>query len=299
MIFLQKLAQTLLIAIGLQIPGNFSDFSQTHQNFLWLIETPTNRVYLLGSIHLLSEEDYPLSQPIQDAFEDAENVVFEIDLGVPEKEVADVLLDRALPDNEDELLQTALDPETYALVEELSVEFDLPLTFFDDFEPWFFSMNLEVARLLDSGLGLSPKYGIDNYLFQQAIDSDKEIIALETFTEQIDILDSLSTEAQQNLIESTIAETQTVTTLFNEIRAAWRIGDSASMEDLLLSDLTSYPELYDVLIIERNQNWLAKIETMLNQTEEDYLIVVGALHMIGDMGLIQQLQVMGYAPEQL
>ncbi|MEL6556259.1 MAG: TraB/GumN family protein [Cyanobacteria bacterium J06621_11] len=165
-------------------------------NFLWSVETPTNTVYLLGSIHILSEADYPLAAPIQAAFEEAENVVFEVDLNALDpQEMLTLVSEKAAPDSEAERLQTALTPELYALAEEAAAEVNLPLAFFDDTEPWFFSLNIVVLKLMQ--LGFSGDYGVDKYLLTQAAETGKDIIALETLAEQLDIFDTLSIETQQ------------------------------------------------------------------------------------------------------
>jgi hypothetical protein len=45
---------------------------------LWKVSDKDNTVYLLGSFHMLTEDDYPLSKDIDAAYADAEEVVFEL-----------------------------------------------------------------------------------------------------------------------------------------------------------------------------------------------------------------------------
>lgn len=297
MSFLQRVAKVSFIAIVLQMGGSLPAASQTNQNFLWSVETPTNTVYLLGSIHMLKAEDYPLAQPIQDAFQDAENVVFEVDFSTLRSEEAVAIMhDSALPDSDEERLQTALSPESYALAQDAATEVGLPIANFNNFEPWFFSITLTVVKL--SQLGFSGEYGVDAFLFQQAVNMGKEIIALETTAEQMGIFDSLSIETQQALVEQTIADLEIIETSFEDMRTAWRMGDVDAMEGFILSSLEDFPDVETALFTQRNQNWLAQIATMLNQ-DQDYLVVVGAGHLVGETGLVQQLQAGGYTVEQL
>lgn len=265
-------------------------------HFLWSVDTPTNTVYLLGSIHILSEDDYPLPGVIQAAFEDAEKVVFEVDLdALDEQETLMLVTEKAAPDSEDERLQAALTPEIQVLAEAAAAEVNLPLSAFYETEPWFFSVNLVVLKLMQ--LGFSGEYGIDRYLFQQAVETEKEIIGLETLAEQLDIFDTLSVETQQTFVEQTISELDTLETSFNEMRTAWHEGDVEAMEALATLDPEIYPELHDKLLTERNLSWVEDIKPMLADSD-DYLIVVGAAHMLGETGLVQQLEGLGYTVEQ-
>ncbi len=48
------------------------------------------------------------------------------------------------------------------------------------------------------------------------------------------------------------------------------------------------------IVVERNRNWLPRIEQMLADPDKDYLVVTGALHMIGPQGLVELLRARGY-----
>jgi len=48
------------------------------RHFLWEVAGADNTVYLLGSIHALRPKDYPLSEPVKQAFLESEAVVLEI-----------------------------------------------------------------------------------------------------------------------------------------------------------------------------------------------------------------------------
>ncbi|NEQ55806.1 MAG: TraB/GumN family protein [Leptolyngbya sp. SIO3F4] len=135
--------------------------------FLWEIESPNNTVYLLGSIHLLRETDYPLSQLIQTAFDDAENLVFEVDIADSDSpSTIETFVQAALPDSPDEVIYNALDDQTYQLAEETAAELGLPFAGFNSFEPWAFYINISVFKLLQ--LGFDPNYGVDSYLYNEA-----------------------------------------------------------------------------------------------------------------------------------
>jgi len=80
--------------------------------------------------------------------------------------------------------------------------------------------------------------------------------------------------------------------------AAWRMGDIAYLEENLLADIANYPELYESIVADRNRNWANTIDKLLGD-DEDYLVIVGALHLIGEDGVPQLLESRGYTVNQL
>jgi hypothetical protein len=50
------------------------------KHFLWQVDSPTTRAYLMGSIHLLRQDVYPLAPVIEDAFAASDALVLEADV---------------------------------------------------------------------------------------------------------------------------------------------------------------------------------------------------------------------------
>lgn len=277
--------------VGLILPASAED-----DVFLWQVESTSNTVYLLGSIHLLRETDYPLSQPIQAAFEDAEAVVFEIDIAESKSpQAVETFVQAALPDRPDEVLYNALDSETYRLAEETMAEIGLPFTGFNSFEPWVLYLSLVDMQALQ--LGFEPAYGVDAYFFERANLASKDILTLETVEEQVGFFDGLSAPIQADLVRQTLLELDTFETSMETMVAAWKSGDVSAFESVVLDGVANFPEVYDALLVQRNQNWIADIESFIDRSD-DYLVVVGAAHLVGEDSVIQLLQDKGYIVEQ-
>lgn len=78
---------------------------------------------------------------------------------------------------------------------------------------------------------------------------------------------------------------------------AWQEGNVQDLETLL-EGMQEYPELNQVFVINRNEDWLPYIEQAL-QEKEPVFIVVGALHLLGKEGLVAALKEKGYEVQQL
>jgi hypothetical protein len=108
----------------------------------------------------------------------------------------------------------------------------------------------------------------------------------------------MSLESQGALLLQSLKESVDIQKIMDELVHAWRHGDIAFLEDNMLDEMKQYPELYGAIVVDRNLNWLEKIEDLLDD-EDDYLIVVGALHLIGEDGVPALLTRRGYDVRQL
>ncbi|HEY7944169.1 MAG TPA: TraB/GumN family protein, partial [Casimicrobiaceae bacterium] len=84
----------------------------------------------------------------------------------------------------------------------------------------------------------------------------------------------------------------------DKLAGAWKSGDAPMVEQIVLKDLKSDPVMYQRLLVERNRNWLPKIDALFSRRGHAF-VVVGAAHLVGPDGLLQMLKTKGYAIEQL
>lgn len=268
----------------------------THSHFLWQIDSPTNTVYLLGSIHFLSAEHYPLPTVMQEAFEASEVVVFEADLGTEvTTEVSTLMLEKAQPEP-GEALGEVLSETTYDLAASTAADMGLPMALFDPFEPWFYAISISSLQLIN--LGFAPSYGIDQHFYERAQTTGKSMLFLETVEQQLDFFDQLSIDEQRQFTQQTLDELDVIESSFQEMVSAWSAGDREDLSDILLTSFASYPQMQQIFLSDRNHAWIPQIQTFL-QDDEDYLVIVGALHLVGPDNVIALLEQQGYTAEQL
>jgi uncharacterized protein len=274
-----------------------SPASQTSaQTFLWKAESAQNVVYLLGSVHFLAAENYPLPESMQAAFDDAEGLVFEIDLNEQNtSEAQQMILEKAQPES-GETLRASLSPKIYVLATQKAAELGLPIEIFENLEPWFFTLIILFLKL--QKIGFEPQYGVDYHFYNQAVAQNKEILSLETLEYQISLFDRLSIANQQNLVLQTLEDLKSTETLLTELVSSWLTGNVPQFTQLALESFKPYPQLQQAFLTDRNLNWLKTIEPLFNQNK-DYLVIVGAAHLVGDQGLIRLLNDRGYQFEQV
>lgn len=286
-----------IVSSGLLSPAYSSNSeSSGNKHFLWRVSSKTNNVYILGSLHLLNEEHYPLSEVYENAFDDSRVLVFEVDPEVLDRpETARMMLSKATLTG-DKTLDGVLSEETYMLTKEKLGDMGVNILMFSKSEPWFVALTAGMLKL--KGMGLDPKYGLDRYFYDRAAKEGKQVVGLETAEYQVDLLASAGGDKQDELLLQTLTELDLMEKEISELIGAWRSGDCERFETIIFESYDGYPEIYEKLIVERNKNWLPRIEGFIG-ARENYMVVVGSAHLVGKEGLINLLRKRGYDVKQL
>ncbi len=285
-----------IVAIAVLASLSLSALALEQRAPLWRIDGDTNRIYLLGSVHLLRPSDYPLPAAIDDAYADAEILIMELDMDDLDPMAAQALATELGVLSAGGSLADLLGAENYLKATVLADKAAIPLELLAQTEPWLAAITVE--QLMLTRIGFNPEYGVEKHLTGRAINDQKEILGLETMDDQLRMLDTLPMAVQQALFMQTLEEGLEIETIMDDLITAWRNGDVATLERTMLSDMQGQPELYQQLVVARNQNWVKQIVALLDEPE-DYLIVVGALHLIGPDGVPEMLNRLNHTARQL
>ena len=267
-----------------------------HPAPLWLAEGDHNRIYLLGSVHILRKSDHPLPSVIEAVYDDAEVLVMELDMDDIDAAAMQALVTQLGVIQDGSTLRELMGEDLYQQAADAALSLDIPLDMLDKTEPWLAAITIEQLAL--NRIGFNPAYGIEMHLSTKAIQDGKEIQAFESIEEQLDLLDGLSLDAQRSLLLQTLEEGNDIQEIMNGLIEAWRHGDVQYLEDNMLAEMEQYPELYGLIVVDRNRNWVDAISALLDD-DVDYLVVVGALHLIGENGIPELLTRRGVRVSQM
>jgi uncharacterized protein YbaP (TraB family) len=283
----------LALLLGLAT-GTRAAADESHHTF-WTVQGSHNTVFLLGSVHVLKPNDDELPAEALRAYGNSHALVMEIDLNrLPADKLfgADPGLQQ-LPRNQ--TLGQVLGPETYRAFTERVKSLGLDPGVFTHFQPWVAAMALQQAKLSQQGFDAGS--GVDEQFAQRAAADHKPIIALETVDEQLGIFAHLPMEQQRRFLRYVLDDTDDSADSADAVVAAWRDGDVQQLQSLLSQSFKEYPELFELLTTDRNRRWLPVVAALLNQ-DQNYLVIVGALHLVGPDGLVQLLRRQGYGVTQ-
>jgi len=263
---------------------------------VWRVESEDARIYLGGTIHLLRADDYPLPPAYDRAYADAEDLVFETNLAALTSAQFQARMMEAARLPEGETLKDLLSADTHAELVAYCDSVGAPLAMLEGYKPGLVAVTLLSLEL--QKLGIDQK-GIDQYYFERGQEDEKLMNFLETPEEQLQMLTQLGEDQEDDLIRYFLLDLERLPTQMDSLMLMWREGDDAALADMMNAELAErFPGIFDLLLTDRNENWLPRIEAMLESPEIE-LVLVGAAHLVGEEGILAALESKGYTVTQL
>ncbi len=269
--------------------------AQTHA-FAWKATKGQGAVYLVGSVHMLTTDFYPLAASLDAGFKDSDLLVEEANLAEmlsPTMQFS--MLSRGmLPAGQ--TLDKVVSPATLDLLNKHTAALGMPIEALKQFKPWMLAMTIEAMEWQKAGF--DAELGLDKHFFDRAQSENKTVQGLETTDFQISLFDGMTADQQDRFLAETLKGVSTETASVSKLAAYWKAGDVAGIERLVLADVKSDPVVYDRLLVARNRAWLPKIEALFARPRHAF-VVVGAAHLVGPDGLLAMLKAKGYQLVQL
>ncbi|WNJ94557.1 TraB/GumN family protein [Vibrio ruber] len=249
----------------------------------WLASKNQMQLMLLGSIHVGHPDMYPLPKPVTDFLRDSDGLIVEADI-----RQANTL---QYPPVE-WTSQQVLSASELKKLESIAEQLNLNAQRLKASPPWQTAIGLQMQAI--SRLGYRADLGIDQYMIQQAASESIPIIGLESLQSQIDLLASMKQNGKE-LLTTTLEDWEENTHETECLVASWHQGDPEQLKQLIDHHDMSQ-EMSEQLEIQRNHRWLNQLTSppIFSEHPSKYLVVVGALHLIGQENLIQLLTKQGF-----
>lgn len=281
----------LLLGLLLLLPG----LARPDTAPLWEVRGASNRIHILGSIHFLRPGD-SLPPAVLAAYDNADVIVMEVDLDDLDPAATAAAITRLAFDPRGRTLDVLLGDRDYEAVAAKARALGLDPSALRPFEPWMAALTVTEMQL--ARLGFAADSGVEQQLLKLAVRDHKEVRGLETLDEQLSSLDELPAPVQRAFLMDALNEAATMKVEMNDIVTAWKAGDTRSMEQEFLREFKDEPELYRRIVVDRNSKWAEELRAMARD-RQDYLVVVGTLHLVGPDSLIHMLARMGYPARQV
>lgn len=262
------------------------------ERMFWEVKKGDTSIYVLGTIHVADKDFYPLEDKILEAFDKADRRVSELG-GKKEMETLQEKLQIRMLQNfnispEKDLSNFLSEDEINVVIQELGTV-AAPLF---KFNPWILALALN--QVVYTKAGLDPQNGIDMHLLNRA--DKKEIEALESIDEQLDILSSGSFEEQLKVLKETIDELQntdkTIDSL-TKLKKLYLENNSEELKDFIGSLLDISDGIsQDALLKDRNIVWADKFEEYLNKGGTTF-VFAGLAHFLGKDSVFELMRIKG------
>lgn len=266
------------------------------KHLLWEISSPTNTVYIAGSVHLLKEGAYPLNAVYERSFSKTKKLVLEVDPALMNQPATQKMTIAKALYPAGRSLKKSIPKKTFSLVNNTAKTLGVNMEALNQYKPWFVAITLTTLQL--QKLGFNPEFGVDVYFYKKALQTGKQVIGLETPEFQINLFADMPSKTQEKLLLQALEDMNIMENEFTSLISAWENGDLTGLEKILLESFKGYPEIFENIIAKRNRKWKKQIKKIL-KGHEPCFIVVGAGHLLGNKGLITLLANQGYNVKQL
>jgi len=293
---LVKLKKALLLVIFVAV--NLLVQSACAQSSVWKVSKGEHYFYIGGTIHVLTAGDHPLPDEFSIAYNDADEVIFETDLEAVSTEQYQSKIMGTMTYSDGRTLASELTAETYAQLEKFLGTRDIPIANFSTFQPWGVALVLSIMEY--QRLDMTGEFGVDVHFNHRALQDKKIISSLETPDEQLTALLAMSLIDPNQSIDITLRDIERLPEFINKMRTTWRRGDldALSKSQLVVQMKEEMPAMYQALVTDRNDHWM-RVLPALTDNEGIEFVMVGAMHLAGEEGLLSLLNQQGFKVEQL
>lgn len=262
---------------------------------LWEVRSGAARLYLLGSVHFMKENSYPLAPPIEEAVRKAEVVAFETDLEAMNEPDGMLKMLTAGQCPEGKTLEELIDAPLYARVKQRAAAAGLPVETLSGFRPWLVAVTFATLDLQRQGY--NPLHGVDQHYHGVAKEANKRIVALETVDAQLSFFTTLGPKDEAVFLAHTLDDMDRLKSMMDQMMTAWRTGDAPALDKLMNESMKGQPALYKRLLVDRNASWIPQIEKLLREGRPA-VVIVGCAHLVGKDSVVEMLRKKGFTVEQ-
>lgn len=253
----------------------------------WSAKKDNKEFLIFGSVHIGTSEMYPLPQTVTDYLSSSDGLILETDV----RKESDI----RYPQNQI-TTKSILTTEQKTQLTHISRSLKLNSKQMLNAAPWVTALTVQLKRF--EQLGYDSQYGIDNYLGIQATLKDKPVLSLEPMQFQIDLISQLNNDGQELLL-SALNEWEHSESNTHCLFDSWESGDKQNLQEMGGSSEMS-DEMIERFVFNRNHDWAQQLEgNGLVGSNSKHLMVVGALHLVGEQNLIQLLKDKGFTVKQL
>ncbi len=266
---------------------------------LWVVDMEP-KLYLFGTMHVGDPKVLAHPPVVKHALKESGALYTEIDFN--EQTTQEMAKRVRLPDGQS--LDKIVPAELYARTEKLMEGKGPPLKMFNRAKVWFVIFRLQM-------LDADPKTqgnALDLVLAKDAKEAGKNVGALETVTEQVDIFDNLSTDEQVRMLEETVARLEKArkegVSPLESLKQVYLSGDEHALWKAMYSEFDPNDELsvrlMKQLLDDRNVRMVKRmLQRALAAPEHPHFVAVGAGHMPGEMGIVSLLRKTGFTVRRL
>lgn len=264
---------------------------------LWKVGDADTTIYLFGTVHVLPPELVWRTPLIDTALGESKAIYFETDIDPNPADMMGVIQGLGMyPASE--TLSNRLKPDDRTALAAAAEKLQTPMVILNQMKPWLAGVTLSERTITNAGYDVNS--GVERKLSPDAITAGKEIRKLETVEEQLRVFADLPEDVQIAFLMDGVRQMDEESKILDDMVNAWARGDTDTLDKIMIEqDLAESPEIYKALLVNRNANWVKKLDELIKTEPGTFFVAVGAAHLIGNDSVIAQLQPLGHVPQRV
>ena len=269
-----------IFAAFLCILGVSAAFSQNN-SLLWSVSGNglKDTSYLFGTMHIICESDFEVKDKVTLAFNKSEQLFLEIDMD--DKEEMQAMMNSA--SGEKSLTELLTPAQQKLLDEKLQSDLGLNLEAVKGY-----SLNTIQSLFTIKSLSCEEMKSYEQEFITMASAAEKEVFGLEKVAFQMECLKN-ATSFEKTFDD--IFDTDNISSM-DSIMQLYKAEDFTGLVAIFTETNYMDANAKEWLLVKRNNNWIKKMPKIMKK--KGTFFAVGAAHLIGEVGLVAQLQTLGY-----
>jgi uncharacterized protein YbaP (TraB family) len=264
---------------------------------LYVVRDQDSTMYLYGTVHVRPRGTDWGDADVRSALASADEIWTEIEISPEGDARAQTLAAQLGRAPADRPLSSWLTTDENARLDALAQRLGLQRAYLEPMQPWMAGLTLSLVPIMQAGY--DPESGIDRAIDAYGDANGKTMRSFETIDQQLGLFAGMSDETQRAFLREAIDEAEAGPAMIRDMTTAWEHGDLAALERDVVDDTRNeYPDVYEALFVRRNNAWMDVLVRELQGSGVDF-VAVGAGHLLGPDGLVQQLRARGYRVERV
>lgn len=267
------------------------------KSFVWHVSDGKHQLYIGGTSHSLPASEFPLPAEFDQAYRQAEKLVFEVDISRMRDPSINSLFLSFIKYQDGRTLNSVLSSESYLQLRNIAAELEVDISSLAPFKPDFVVMKLVNAKLMQLGM---VGEGVDDYFYNKGIKDRKSMGYLATPEQHLAALFSSSDGFEDEWVAWNLDLLESLQEVMPRALAAWRSGNREVLTEMVneMFDTKIGQIEHRLLLAERNKRWVEQIDSMMKSQEIEF-ILVGVMHLAGPSNVLDLLVGRGYKVQQL
>lgn len=261
---------------------------------LYTAQDDDTTVHLFGTVHLLKPETHWRNTSFAQAWAAADKVMFEADVDSVEAQsaVAALVRQHGVLAQGDSLFGYLNDDQSTQM-QDFAQSLGAPRLAFAPLKPWMASIQISMQHLIRAGY--APGAGVESVLAAEAKSDGKALVYLESLEDQVLAMSSLPMPDQLAMLNATLVALQDDPDGLDRLVDNWSQGNQQALAaEFVDIDALGSQEVYEALMVRRNQNWVPAIQALMNEPGVKF-VAVGAGHLVGDDSVLAMLADQGFS----